>query len=89
MADATRYRLVLIPEGQVSEDGCRPGTVKLTGTPGQGEWDAWGPYRSAGTFSAAQAEHLACAFTGTAPAGWVTGPGRPGPLPCPGEGDRG
>jgi hypothetical protein len=42
------YKLVLVPADQTTEDGCRPGYVKLTGTPGEGAWDEWGPYPLAG-----------------------------------------
>jgi hypothetical protein len=38
------YRVVLVPAEQTTQDGCRPGHVKLTGTPGQGAWEEWGPY---------------------------------------------
>jgi hypothetical protein len=46
------YRVVLVPAGQTSEDGCKPGFVKLTGTPGEGSWDEWGPYRCVGELTA-------------------------------------
>jgi hypothetical protein len=42
------YRVVLVPVEQTSTDGCAPGSVVLTGTPGKGEWERWGPYRCVG-----------------------------------------
>ena len=48
MGDTSGFRVVLVPAGQVTSDGCEPGWVKLTGTPGRGTWDEWGPYQLAG-----------------------------------------
>lgn len=42
------YAVVLVPVAQVSDEGCKPGFVKLTGTPGEGSWEEWGPYRAVG-----------------------------------------
>jgi hypothetical protein len=42
------YMVVLVPADQVTGDGCKPGFVKLTGTPDEGDWEQWGPYRRLG-----------------------------------------
>jgi hypothetical protein len=42
------FVVVLVPEEQVEADPDRPGFVYLTGTPGQGAWEQWGPYASIG-----------------------------------------
>jgi hypothetical protein len=49
------YRVVLVPSDQVTEDGCKPGFVGLLGTPGEGEWEYWGPYRCVGEVTAESA----------------------------------
>jgi hypothetical protein len=50
MADQppSTYKVVLVPADQTTGDGCKPGHVKLTGTPGQGAWEEWGPYPEVG-----------------------------------------
>lgn len=45
------FRVVLVPAEQTTEDGCKAGFVKLTGTPGEGSWDEWGPYQCVGALS--------------------------------------
>jgi len=63
------YQVVLVPVEQVTTDGCKPGMVKLTGTPGKGSWDEWGPYPAVGR------EQLAGLLAAAMMAGgWVTGP---------------
>jgi hypothetical protein len=52
MADSVTYRVVLVPAEQTSEEGCQPGMVSLTGTPGAGDWESWGPYRCVGELTA-------------------------------------
>lgn len=51
-ADPVTYRVVLVPAGQTTVDEDRPGFVRLTGTPGQGCWEEWGPYRCVGELTA-------------------------------------
>lgn len=46
------YRIVLVPAEQVAEDPVLPGRVRLTGTPGAGSWEEWGPYWSLGELTA-------------------------------------
>ena len=46
------YRVVLVPVTQTSEQDCKPGWVRLTGTPGHGSWEEWGPYRCVGELTA-------------------------------------
>jgi len=48
----TTYRVVLVPAEQADDDGCKPGFVRLTGTPGAGSWESWGPYRCVGELTA-------------------------------------
>lgn len=50
--DSATFRVVLVPCDQTTEEGCRDGFVRLTGTPGAGVWDWWGPYRCVGELTA-------------------------------------
>jgi hypothetical protein len=65
------YRVVLVPCDQTEGDGCKPGFVKLTGTPEAGSWEEWGPYRCVGELSAG----LAAVLFGEPPRGAADGAG--------------
>ena len=48
LVSPTTFAVVLVPVTHTTTDGCKPGFVHLTGTPGEGSWEQWGPYRLVG-----------------------------------------
>ena len=52
LVSPTTFAVVLVPVTHTTTDGCGPGFVGLLGTPGEGEWETWGPYRMVGELSA-------------------------------------